>query len=354
VKATSPVAVYCPVPGCTGSTLVARATAGRPLPRRSRSIPPTPRTRSAFPISGFGEGATGLLLASTSPRSGGARLGGLLVALAGLLVAGCGGHSPTGPSSVPAAQGQGGLAQAPPPTPAFLLGYFARAEDAGDPKPANWQIIPLQFSLDPEMVAKECLARRTLVTVAVHYVFMNPRATWPASWKQAVAWMAPFKRLGILHSVYVLDEPTSAGLNRQWQEDALGIVRAAGYRTMMAEEYHWVNANPSNGETYRPPVDIYAMTCYPPHPAFNKCADLYNARPDVNMVIGEAFSGMTADGEIYNPGDDQWRWYEAAKGSGKMGLAWWVWRWPSTVGAADDPAILEQHKQIAAREGIIW
>jgi len=228
-----------------------------------------------------------------------------------------------------------------PEVPQFMLGYFAGSADTPEIQSANMVLVIPTYVDDPEKVAAAMQAHRQLAIVSMHHVFGNPRETWTQGWKQTREWMAPLERAGLVIGVYVVDEPIANG--NQNAAEAISIVRGAGYRTMIGENYAWGYREP------RPPVDWYGITCY----EFGgegshknaRCLQLNADNSKFNVVIGQA----TDFGDGYT---DQMAWYRTAKDNGKLGLIWWVYRWPGEMGAADSSEILAQHRQIAAMEGI--
>jgi hypothetical protein len=216
-----------------------------------------------------------------------------------------------------------------------MLGAFARSDDAVEAaQTGNTVLIVPSYSDDAEQIAAALQARQRFAVLSTHHVFGGPRATWDQGWAHTRAWIEPFVRRGIVAAVYVVDEPLHNGIPASTRDEAIGIVRAAGFRTMVAE---WIEPNALRAA--RPPVDYYGVTCYdwPGYGAWTleRCREAYRTHPDWNIVIGQGFDLQRRNG---TPAQQVQAWREIAQG--RAGLLFWVWRWPGQTGIADDPALL--------------
>ena len=162
------------------------------------------------------------------------------------LAGGCGKGGVTGPSEgaveaqAPAGGAQGGAGGsgvAPVAPPAYMDGWFATARSAGAWAEGSTTIIVPSWGDDAEGAARTLVERHAFALVSAHHCFGNPRREWEVCWNKTRAWMAPIERTGRLLGVYVVDEPLHNGVTREAIEEAVAIVRAAGYRTMVAETF---------------------------------------------------------------------------------------------------------------------
>lgn len=147
--------------------------------------------------------------------------------------------------------------------PARMDGYFATARSAGDWAPGSTTIIVPSWGEDAAAAARALEAGRSFALVSAHHCFGGPRSAWDACWEKTRAWMAPIERTGRLLGVYVLDEPSHNGVPDDAILAAVATVRAAGYRTMIAETYaRYAGAGGWKARGFVPPVDWFGLTAY--------------------------------------------------------------------------------------------
>jgi len=293
----------------------------------------------------------------------GRRIAAVVLALA---VGACGGHSLTEPDSVVVAPGQVAQAALPP----HIFGSFAASADVPEigPQGGNVVLVVPSYSDDPERVAAALQANGKVAIVSAHHVFGGPRETWGVDpspgaqalaaprayqihgatavsvggWLQTQDWMKPLEARGLVAAVYVVDEPLHNGIAAARRDEAIAIVRAAGYRTVVGE---WVDEASRNG---RAPSDLYGATCYD-WPGFGswtleRCREAYRTHPGWNLAIGQAFDlharSGTADQQL-----SAW----AVIGRERDGVVFWVARWPGQTGILDNPELLAAYRKAAAR-----
>jgi len=244
---------------------------------------------------------------------------------------GCGGHNPVAPTPVESTPTTSAtVASSVPP---FMYGFFAASSDVPEiPNWANTIIVVPSYSDDAALIAKSLEARGQVAILSAHHVFGNPKSMWPAEWAHTQAWAAPFRSRIV--AVLVVDEPQGNGIPDAQRDEAIGIVRAAGFRTVTTERVEWAGKG-------RPPVDYWGICCYDfPGPGgwtLDRCITAYQDHPDWNLVIGQGFDLQERNG---SPTVQARRWAELARSHRKAGLLYWVWRWQGQTGAADNPELL--------------
>jgi hypothetical protein len=165
-----------------------------------------------------------------------------------------------------------------------MRGYFVSGAGLiGRAQPGQTYIVVPSWGEDAAAIAAELERKDAWALVSAHHVFGNPRHTWAGDWARTRAWFQPIERSGRLLGVYVVDEPFHNGIagGQASIEDAVAMVRGAGYRTMIAETYAmWRRFH------YRPPVDFFGITGYEPDPFF-RVQEAY-ADSKLNVVFGSA------------------------------------------------------------------
>jgi hypothetical protein len=215
-----------------------------------------------------------------------------------------------------------------------MLGSFAMSADAVEASSVgNTVVVVPSYVDDAEPIAAAFQARGRFAVISTHHVFGGPRATWNQGWARAVQWMEPFTRRGQVLAVYVVDEPLHNGIPAGTRDEAVAIVRAAGFRTMVAETVDYAVRSP------RPAVDYYGATCYD-WPGFGswtleRCREAYRTHPEWNIAIGQGFDWHHRSG---TPAQQIAAWGEI--GRQRQGVLFWVWRWPGQTGLADEPSAL--------------
>ena len=284
----------------------------------------------------------------------------LLLVLLALAVLGCGGdETPTIPTGQPPTAGP--VVQAPLPTDVY--GAFAASADVPEigPQGGNVVLVVPTYADDPERVALALQANGKLAIVSAHHVFGGPRETWgvdPAPGAQALAaprayqiqgatavsvggwlqtrdWMKPLEARGIVAAVYVVDEPLHNGIPAARRDEAIAIVRAAGYRTAVAEWIDRALITPA-----RPPVDLYGVTCHwwPGYGSWSqeRCLTAYRDHVAWDLVIGQGYDDYSFQ---LDPASFA-RWARMANETGKRGVLFWVARWPGQRGILDHDGYL--------------
>ena len=219
----------------------------------------------------------------------------------------------------------------------FFFGYFVRSQEALEVTHANWNLLLVSWGDNLEPVAQSYADRGMTVTISTHSILFPTLVlapTYEADFARLRTLIEPFERRGLVHSIYVVDEPYWNNIPAADVDRGITYVESFGYKTMIAEWYARAIDSP------RPAVDYYGVTCYTfpggTGVSQDECEAAYRSHPDWNFVLGQATdfgAGFT----------DQMRWYNLAIEPGREGLAWWVWRWPEQMGAADAPAILSAH-----------
>lgn len=263
----------------------------------------------------------------------------LSLTLTVVVALGCGrSGSVTGPDTDPAASvSPVTLPARQASIPAHLFGAFTSSADVPEmaAQAGNVVLVVPTYADDSELVAAAIQANGKVAVVSTHHVFGGPRATWDAGWKRTREWMAPLEARGLVVAIYVVDEPLHAGIPAAVRDEAIAIVRAAGFKTMLAEGVDRAIVSA------RPPVDLYGVTCYT-WPgvgswSLERCLTAYRDRPSWNLVIGQGYDLQDTRG--YNGPVQQQvaRWAEL--GRQRSGVVFWVARWPGQTGILDDPEV---------------
>ena len=221
-----------------------------------------------------------------------------------LAFTGCGGSGEVGGPSDGSSPAPAVMA---PVAPARMVGYFvtpAGARDAASPGGVN--IVLPSWGQDAGAVASSLVASNAFALVSAHHVFSNPPDTWERDWQHTKEWMAPIQSTGRLLGIYVIDEPFGGEIrvSRGNVEAAVARVQADGYRTMVAEVFHWYRAK---GQ-WRPPVTWFGVTAY--YDKFDYVEDAYRNDPNLDVVFGTT--------------QDEEPWRELAARRGKH-LFFWSW-----------------------------
>lgn len=260
---------------------------------------------------------------------------GLVGVLLALLLTGCGrGGAVSGPDPVTDAAAVV-LPARQAALPARLYGAFTSSADVPEmaAQAGNVVLVVPTYADDPETVAAAIQANGKVAIVSMHHVFGGPRATWDAGWARTREWMAPLESRGLVAAIYVIDEPLHAGIPAARRDEAIGIVRSAGYRTMLAEGVDRAIVSA------RPPVDLYGVTCYtwPGVGSWSqeRCLTAYRDRPSWDLVIGQGYDLQQTRGYNGPVAQQVARWAELGRARG--GVVFWVARWPGQTGILDDP-----------------
>lgn len=275
----------------------------------------------------------------------------LLIVPALVCLAGCGkGGAVSGPS--PVSQETTPPASNVEPLPANrIFGYYAYG-DADVPTYGGWTNWVLLYTTNvgrSREVAEDCRRARVQVTWTPFLGEATSR-NWDATWESNKALIRPFADAGVLHSVYVADEPMAAG----WGDYAevtrrVALVHAEGWRAWYTEEQ-------SGLDSPHPPVDYYGMDCYG-DPDY--CEARLIAHPEVNVYVAYAFRsviGLPRCGPWPAKLPDQRRQAEIAHRA-RVGIAWWTWiSWPGSgdcayEGIGDNPEAQSIHRQLFAEWG---
>jgi len=206
----------------------------------------------------------------------------------------------------------------------------------------NVVLVVPSYADDPELVAAAIQANGKVAIVSMHHVFGGPRATWDTGWARTRDWMAPLERRGLVAAVYAIDEPLHAGIPASRRDEAIGIVRSAGYRTMVAE---WVDEALRNP---RPPSDLFGVTAYdwPGYGSWTieRATEAYRTHPDWNVAIGQGFDWHHRSG---TPSQQIAKWAEI--GRQRQGVLFWVWSWPSQEGIRDNAEATAAYNRESSR-----
>jgi hypothetical protein len=280
---------------------------------------------------------------------------------------GCGRDSVAVPSPAEPTTAAPAALPPPPALPAGIYGAFASSGDVPEAAAhaGNVLLVIPSYADDPELVAAALAANRKMAIVSAHHVFGGPRSGWGVEvgssgmrpgtivrqrgvsyasvggWQRTLAWMEPLRRRGLVAAVYVVDEPLHNGILGATRDEAVRIVRAAGFRTVVGE---WVDQAIRSG---RPPgLDLYGVTCYdwPGQGGWrqDRCLTAYADRPEWDLVLGQAFDLHTRNGAAAT----QIRaWAEIARSKQKAGVLYWVARWPGQTGLLDDGELLAAYDQ---------
>lgn len=275
-----------------------------------------------------------------------------------LALVGCGKASVTStPTPVPSATptSNARLAVLPP----HMFGAFTASADVQEAasNAGNVVLIVPTYNDDPNIVASALASHGKVAIVSAHHVFGNPRSTWgvevgsssirPGSsfrmrgvtassvggWQSTLAWMEPLRRAGVLAGVYVIDEPLHNGIPREIRDEAISIVRNAGFQTVLFEGIDRVGNE-------RPAVDYFGVTCYDwpgiGGKKLSQCETAYTDHPQWNLVVAQGYDLRQMAVRNGTVEEQIARWSKLGKLPGRAGVIFWVWRWPDQVGIADD------------------
>jgi hypothetical protein len=292
-----------------------------------------------------------------------------LVVLALVIVSACGGSvsGPTTPGNEPTPDAPMPLAT----LPRQIFGAFA--ESADTPSVAanggNVVLIVPTYDDDANVVASALFANGKVAIVSAHHVFGNPRDTWgveigqksqrPGSqfkmrgvvassvggWQATLAWMEPLRRAGVLAGVYVVDEPLHNGIPRELRDEAITIVRNAGFRTVLFEGIDRVGNE-------RPAVDYFGVSCYDwagiGGKKLSQCVTAYTDHPTWNLVLGQGYDlrAVSRNGSVETQIET---WAKLGRLPGRSGTIFWVWSWPGQTGLAEDGEALAAFNRASGR-----
>ncbi len=250
-----------------------------------------------------------------------------------LLLAGCGRNSVTGPSLSPAPAARVILPPLPPVPADHMFGYYSYGAMNAGCGWTNWVL----FSVPTQSVerARELAEDARRCRQVVSYATSGPWKHWQDTFRPIAQ---AFADAGVLHSVYVADEPMANPVGNPNRVEYAALaqriadVHAAGFKAMFTEYCSAVDAP-------HPAVDYYGVDCYGGRPV--SMGRVFSAHPEVNVLVGPAYGGM--------PYPDQNAWYGQAK-KARVGLVFWMW--PTCggwTGTEDMPEVQEQHRSLWAR-----
>jgi hypothetical protein len=155
-----------------------------------------------------------------------------------------------------------------------------------------------------------------------------------------------FYNRGILHSLYVADEPTGHGIQADWLHEACEFIRLeTPYKTMVIEDSISI-AKPL------PVLDYYGVTHYTPR-VFREGHELVLRDERVNVVVAQSFN----ENPHAIPDQRHWkRLFDRIRHREGATLALFTWQsyeeyGKTYTGAADVPAVLAQHARWAEEIG---
>ena len=216
----------------------------------------------------------------------------------------------------------------------FMYGSGGLAEAAAW---TNWALLYTKTEAESREVADEARALRIRIT----WTPFRGEATskqWNATWESNKALIRPFAVAGVLHSVYVADEPMASGkVGYEELARRIALVHAEGWKAMIVEQGGGIDKP-------HPAVDYYGLDWYgaPAH----RVRRALQQHPEVTFYVGAAY--RTQDGAFISQGGEA----DIARDA-RVQLVWWMW--PSIgpwIGAGDDPGVQAEHRQIAASLGV--
>jgi hypothetical protein len=238
-----------------------------------------------------------------------------------------------------------------------LVGYYYAGPTASTQGLANWGLRSAHPTLDAayhEGEARAARERGMWVTVSFPAgpLTARDRKTWDAAWLSR--WMQQalqaYQDAGVLHSVYLADEPSNYGISTDEVSSRAAAVRSQGFKTM-AVSYA--------GQPRPGGLDYWGFSCY--HGSYNgwafdaqRCGD-YTRYYRPNVVVAQSFYGGPPNrpDEFGLSMPDQFGWHRLAVEVNAEVLAYWAWpSFAPYVGAVDSPEAQAQQRAIAAAEGV--
>lgn len=170
------------------------------------------------------------------------------------------------------------------------------------------------------------------------------RPDWKARWAEWTPRVREFALRGILHSIYIADEPSSHGLPLADLKAVNDYLHSLGYRTMVVEVMgHYQDA--------RPAYDFFGLTCYKQDAAGVWSVDWAEAErrskiAGANLVVGQAFQ---SSGAIPDPRPAA----NCARCIRAKAMLWFLWPTVAGVGkgAGSDPIIVDKIRRLCPRPG---
>lgn len=238
-------------------------------------------------------------------------------------------------------------------------GYFYALSKNGDYLDevapwCNWAHVSDLTTEQAESLPERAKALGLKISLGCMETFFLPakvytrRTDWLARWHDdTVAGRSLAKRLsdaGVLHSVYVADEPRGNGLSLASLEPVLAAV-GKEFPTFIVEDASGSTPTPPQGVTY------YGLTCYTPRTLKDAAARYASLRAKWAgqiIVVAQAFN------EIPYKVPDQAAWLDLAGKVPSSGLAWFCWAAYTQgtrkyFGTRDDPAAVAVHKQFGVK-----
>lgn len=232
----------------------------------------------------------------------------------------------------------------------YTIGAYGDHLDAVKALGMNWAHVEIDntHELDATTaIAARCQALGISVAYSISNILWIPgrpryerHPDWKARFNYQRAWFDAFLSRGVLHSLYVADEPTGNGIRGEDLSEVCEFLRTeTPYPTMIVEESRR-QAKPL------PPLDYYGLTHYTPLP-FAEGYDVVMQDQRINVVVAQAFN------ENPHPIPDQRQWFKLWKRiSHREGATLALFIYPSYlasdrsrsyVGAADVPSVLAEH-----------
>ena len=267
--------------------------------------------------------------------------------LAVLCSAGCGhnGGGTTGPTS-PAALTPPVVLAPLPEVP--MHGYFMYRQHVDLATVAGWTNWALLYTTS-EAESREVAAEARSLRIRITWTPFRGETTskqWDATWESNKALIRPFAEAGVLHSVYVADEPMASGkVGYEELARRIALVHAEGWKAMIVEQLGGVGCP-------HPPIDFYGLDAYLPTPR-HAVRHALAMHPEVTFYCAHSFRAADSSNPVYPATFPSQQGEADIAREARVQLVWWLWPSPpGYVGAGDDPDVQAEHRQIAASLGV--
>lgn len=222
-----------------------------------------------------------------------------------------------------------------------IFGYYAYgAEGAG----CGWTNWTLTYATTVDAARDAALAARNCRQVVTFTPFRGEATSskWDATWEDNKKLIREFADAGVLHSVYVADEPMAARyMDYAELSRRIALVHAEGWKAMFTEQGGGIDKP-------HPAVDFYGLDWY--DVKLHWVRYTLQRHPEINVLVPPAYMPYAGASPLNGDGTpNQEAWVEMAREQ-KVGIAFWMW--PTCcgwTGAEDMPEVLAQHHALWAR-----
>ena len=260
-----------------------------------------------------------------------------LCILALLFLAACGkSGSLTGTGEPPEPAPRVILAPLPEVPASRIYGYYAYGAEGAGCGFTNWILVAVNSQSVEK--AKEMAEAARACHQVVSYAISGPWKHWPDTFRPIAQVFADY---GVLHSVYVADEPMATGMKYADLAQRIADVRAAGFKAMITEQGGGI-------QKPHPAIDYYGLDWYDVQLRWLRLTLQRN--PEINILVPPSYMPYAGNAPLNNDHTPNQEAYVQLAKEMHVGIAYWMW--PSIgpwTGAEDIPTVQAQQRRLWAK-----